>query len=138
MPRAPLDHDAINEHAPIRLSDAARIAFPGGTMSEKGLRKEVARGNLSIFRVAGKDFTTLADVKRMIERCRAPQKESASNSGEKAKARSGSSAKEIGANPQDAALAIAKALKSGSRPTSPLDTSRPGHGAQLMKFPSQT
>jgi hypothetical protein len=60
----------IDENAPIRLEDIIPIAFPFGGISLAGLRKEVARGNLAVERIAGKLFTTLADIKRMREKCR--------------------------------------------------------------------
>ena len=39
-------------------------------MSASGLRREAARGRLVIERIAGKDFTTLANIERMRELCR--------------------------------------------------------------------
>lgn len=62
--------------APLRLRDAARIAFPPDqvtgrpTMTESGLRREAAAGRLTIWRVAGKDFTSLAAIREMLEKCR--------------------------------------------------------------------
>jgi hypothetical protein len=44
---------------PLRLADAAALAFPHGGMTAAGLRKEAAKGRLAIFRIANKDFTTL-------------------------------------------------------------------------------
>ena len=43
--------------APLRLADAAALAFPHGGMTAAGLRKEAAKGRLAIFRIANKDFT---------------------------------------------------------------------------------
>jgi hypothetical protein len=45
--------------APIRLSVAAKLAFPDGSMTASGLRREAARGRLLVERIAGKDYTTL-------------------------------------------------------------------------------
>ena len=56
--------------APLRLSIAAKLAFPDGSMTASGLRREAARGRLRIERIAGKDFTTLDEIKRMRELCR--------------------------------------------------------------------
>jgi hypothetical protein len=39
-------------------------------MTLSGLRKEVARGRLAVEVIAGKQFTTLADIARMRELCR--------------------------------------------------------------------
>jgi hypothetical protein len=48
--------------APLRLDTAAALAFPDGSMTASGLRREAARGRLVIYRVAGKDYTTLAAI----------------------------------------------------------------------------
>jgi hypothetical protein len=69
----------IDEDAPVRLEDIIPIAFPAGGMKLSGLRKEVARGNLAVERIAGKHFTTLADIKRMRELCRNRAKDPASS-----------------------------------------------------------
>ena len=45
---------------PLRLGVAALLAFPDGSMTAPGLRREAARGRLVIERIAGKDYTTLA------------------------------------------------------------------------------
>lgn len=44
-------------------------------MTASGLRREAKRGRLRIWRVAGKDFTTLNAINRMMELCRVPAKE---------------------------------------------------------------
>jgi hypothetical protein len=49
---------------------AAKLAFPDGSMTASGLRREAARGRLHIERVAGKDYITLEAIKRMRELCR--------------------------------------------------------------------
>src|SRR5689334_19124679 len=59
----------ISPNDPIRLSTAAALAFPDGSMTSSGLRKEAMRGRLIIERIAGKDFTTLAHIERMRELC---------------------------------------------------------------------
>jgi hypothetical protein len=62
--------DAIKMDAPLRLDVAAALAFPDGSMTASGLRRESARGRLVIERIAGKDYTTLRDIGRMRELCR--------------------------------------------------------------------
>src|ERR1017187_3144919 len=62
--------DEVKPDTPLRLSVAAAVAFPDGTMTASGLRKEAARGRLVIERIAGKDYTTLANIERMRELCR--------------------------------------------------------------------
>src|SRR5215510_5094008 len=70
--------ETIGMDAPIRLSIAARLAFPDGSMTVSGLRKEAARGRLVIERIAGKDYCTLANIERMRLLCRVEKKVSAS------------------------------------------------------------
>src|ERR1700716_160505 len=77
---------------PLRLSVAAALAFPDGSMTVSGLRREGARGRLAIERVAGKDYTTLAAIEEMRALCRVPQKELASGSVPKSEARTERSA----------------------------------------------
>src|SRR5882724_8217524 len=65
----------VTSDAPLRLSTAAKLAFPDGSMTASGLRREAARGRLRIERIAGKDFTTLDEIKKMRELCRVQAKE---------------------------------------------------------------
>lgn len=60
----------IDRDTPIRLADIIPLAFPHGGMTVSGLRREARRGNLTIIRMAGKDFTTLNHIAEMMERCR--------------------------------------------------------------------
>jgi hypothetical protein len=55
---------------------AAKLAFPDGSMTASGLRREAARGRLRVERIAGKDFTTLDEIKRMRELCASKQRSS--------------------------------------------------------------
>jgi hypothetical protein len=57
---------------PLRLEIAARIAFPDGSMTASGLRREGKRGRLVVERIAGKDFTTLSSIEDMRKLCRLP------------------------------------------------------------------
>ncbi len=66
------DSSQFDPDAPLRLSVAAKLAFPDGSMTASGLRREAARGRLRIERIANKDFVTLAEIKRMRELCRVP------------------------------------------------------------------
>jgi len=52
----------------------AALAFPDGSMTASGLRREAARGHLVVERIAGKDYTTLANIERMRELCRVQAK----------------------------------------------------------------
>jgi hypothetical protein len=60
----------ISEDTPLRLAEAAELAFPGGGMTASGLRRERDRGRLETLFVAGKEFTTLRLIAEMRERCR--------------------------------------------------------------------
>src|SRR5450759_5360223 len=62
--------EKIGSDTPLRLSVAAALAYPDGSMTASGLRREAARGRLVIERTAGKDYTTLANIDRMRELCR--------------------------------------------------------------------
>lgn len=63
-----IEHAEAN--APLRLCVAAQLAFPDGSMTAAGLRKERQRGRLVVERIAGKDYTTLAFIEEMRKRCR--------------------------------------------------------------------
>src|SRR5262245_52283140 len=79
MPAPPLPLSAVLElETPLRLSVAATIAFPDGSMTASGLRRESVRGRLVVERIAGKDYTTLGNIERMRELCRVERGESVS------------------------------------------------------------
>ena len=61
---------AITDRTPLRLDAAAQIAIPDGSISVSALRREAAAGRLTIYRIAGKDYTTLADIEEMKTSCR--------------------------------------------------------------------
>jgi hypothetical protein len=60
----------VSSDTPLRLVIAAALAFPDGSMTASGLRREAAHGRLVVERIAGKDYTTLANIERMRELCR--------------------------------------------------------------------
>jgi hypothetical protein len=60
----------IGDDQPLRLAVAAALAFPDGSMTASGLRREAGRGRLAIERVAGKDYTTLRNIEEMRALCR--------------------------------------------------------------------
>jgi hypothetical protein len=66
--------EKITPDTPLRLEIAATLAFPDGSMTVAGLRREGVRGRLVIERIAGKDYTTLANIERMRELCRVQAK----------------------------------------------------------------
>src|SRR6202042_670094 len=60
----------VGDDTPLRLAVAAALAYPDGSMTASGLRREAVRGRLVIERTAGKDYTTLAAIAEMRNRCR--------------------------------------------------------------------
>lgn len=62
--------DVIGEDTPLRLNVAAALAYPDGSMTTSGLRREATRGRLVIERTAGKDYTTLGAIRQMRDLCR--------------------------------------------------------------------
>src|SRR5215213_9941464 len=66
----PLNGRLIGPNTPLRLKAAAQLAFPDGSMTASGLRREAARNRLAIERIAGKQYTTLSAVDEMRRLCR--------------------------------------------------------------------
>jgi hypothetical protein len=69
-PRRMPARSEVGDNTPLRLAVAAVLAYPDGTMTASGLRREAARGRLVIERTAGKDYTTLAAIEKMRALCR--------------------------------------------------------------------
>src|SRR6516164_7321412 len=59
---------------PLRLDAAARLAFPDGSMNGSALRRLIVSGQLEAELIAGRYYTTLADIERMRGRCRVNRK----------------------------------------------------------------
>jgi hypothetical protein len=72
--------EAVMPNAPLRLDVAAALAFPDGSMTASGLRREAAKGRLAIEQIAGKDYTTLGAISEMRALCRNEAKARASGS----------------------------------------------------------
>ena len=68
----PLDRKDFDRNAPLRLHVAARLAFPDGTITASDLKREAARGRLTIEKISDKEYTTLECVDRMRGLCRLP------------------------------------------------------------------
>lgn len=79
-----VDIDNITPTTPLRLETAARIAFPDGSMTLRGLRREAARGRLAIEVIAGKHYTTLSDIEDMRRLCRVQTKAAGAKSSQRA------------------------------------------------------
>jgi hypothetical protein len=65
----PLQLEDINPDHPILLKEAVRLAFPDGSMTVSGLRKERDRERLVTEMIAGKEYTTLNNIKAMRRLC---------------------------------------------------------------------
>jgi hypothetical protein len=60
----------IDDDTPLLLAEAAKIAWPNGTVSGLTLRNAANRGDLSIERIGRRVYTTMADVREYRGRCR--------------------------------------------------------------------
>lgn len=94
----------VQPNTPLRLHDAVKLAFPAGGMTVSGLRREIARGRLSYEMIAGKQFTTLANIAEMRRLCQTSAKDPDSGNGLQSQdvKHYGSSRMEASASPQDA------------------------------------
>jgi hypothetical protein len=124
--------DEIHPDAPIRLDVAARLAFPDGSMTASGLRRERDKGNLVVERICGKDFTTLEHIEQMRMLCRAEKRDRTSGSQRSAGVKesftpvlSGSSSMVDNKLPQDALRAKLRKRKVSSPSISPANMSLP-------------
>lgn len=98
----------ITDDTPLRLKDAARIAFPEGSgITAATLRAQAKRGNLRIEVICNKHFTTLAAIAEMRMKCVRREPGSISDS------RPGRSAVN-GLSAQDALNRTLEKLKNGS------------------------
>lgn len=61
------------DDTPITLAEACDAVFRG-SMTVATLRAEAARGRLTIFKIGRRQYTTLRDVREMIEQCRVERK----------------------------------------------------------------
>jgi hypothetical protein len=106
----------VREDAPLRLEIAAQIAFPDGTMTASGLRKERNRGRLVTELIAGREYVTLAEISRMRELCRSEAKAPASGQRSDARTRAGRAASPAGISSTDEpSAALASALRTAER-----------------------
>src|SRR5690349_5686223 len=122
----------IGADTPLRLAVAAKIAFPDGSITAAGLRRESSRGRLEIERIAGKDYTTLANIERMRHLCRVERKASDSGFGPNeamgtvtSVEQAGSSSMGANISPQAALRAKLKQQKTSSLTMWPQKTGRP-------------
>lgn len=126
---------------PLRLDEAVRVAFPRGGMTVAGLRRERDAGRLTVMRIAGKEFVTLAAIEAMLEACRcpvAPKVRSSTSEKGRGRKRSGVSATVHASSAQAALLAIVKEQRERLARTSPPSTNPPGANVVSVTFPSRT
>ena len=86
-----VDPTSVAPNTPLRLDIAAKLAFPDGSMTASGLRREIAKGRLTVETIAGKQYTTLANVEEMRGLCRTQPNPPASGSERSEKRSSGTS-----------------------------------------------
>jgi hypothetical protein len=129
-----IDRSAIAPDTPLRLDVAAGIAFPDGSMTRSGLRREIRKGRLESERIAGKQYVTLAGINRMRQQCREDRKAPASTSANDVAVNpSGSYSTERLRSAQAAAQMIANGLKGFSPNISDESTSPKGKIVTLLR-----
>jgi hypothetical protein len=128
--------DEIGPDTPLRLDVAAALAFPDGSITAASLRREHALGHLDIYRIAGKPFTTLADIAKMQALCRVPSSPRVSTSEEpgQTEAPSGSSSTKATNTALARVRAISQRLKRRLPTTSGLEPSP--HSAKVIPIKS--
>ncbi|WP_284209519.1 excisionase [Methylorubrum aminovorans] len=136
----------IARTTPLRLADAAALAFPNGGMTVSGLRRERDRGRLVTEFVAGKEYTTLDAIDRMRKLCRAQPRALVSTSSlpvatpraASSPPLDGSSETAAKCSAQDAAKATLQALIKPSPTTSAPRTGRRETNVVSMRSRSRT
>src|ERR1700752_2203021 len=103
--------DNIDPSTPLRLHIAAKIAFPDGSMTASGLRREGARGRLALERIANKDYTTLEAIRTMRELCRVQTRESDSTDAKRDTVVVGSLTRRSGLSKMEAVISPQDALR---------------------------
>ena len=105
------DVGIITRTTPLRSETAAKLAFPDGSMKLAGLRREVGRGRLAYEVIAGKHYTTLADIDAMRELCRVQAKGLVSTGGRRVEKAESSSSPGIGSSETEAPRSPQAALQ---------------------------
>jgi hypothetical protein len=118
--------ETVAKDTPLRLEVAAGLAFPDGSMSVSALRRLVVAQKLGHEIVAGKYYTTLADIEEMRKSCRVPAKvRTLEKKSDPEGPPCGSSVTETKTLARDAMNLIALELKKHSPNTSSKSTTRP-------------
>ncbi|MGV7034905.1 hypothetical protein [Methylobacterium symbioticum] len=120
------DRSEITDETMLPLGVAVEAAAAHGVavgLTVKALRRAGGHDRLALYRFAGRDHTTLGDIKRMLRECRVQQKVPASTG--KRATKDGSSATPAGLSSGRAAvLETVKRLKERSKNTSRKSTVR--------------
>ena len=119
--RRSLDLHSIEDNTMLRLSVAAELLFPDGSITTNTLRSEARAGRLTTWRIANRDYTTKAAVEGMIEKCRNQSSHQLSSSelqDQERKRPTGSFMITERKSAQAAAKASARRLRSNSQNTS--------------------
>lgn len=130
----------LSTNAPLSLDEAARVLLRG-LVKASTLRAAIGRGELQAEFTGKRYITTPADIEAWRKLCRDRARERGCISGAQGEPQAqpnGSSETEQSRLALDAAKAIAKALKGGSRTTSPKNTGRPEASVHYLKRGSQT
>jgi hypothetical protein len=131
---AEIDLSAIGPDTPLRLEVAARIAYPDGSMTKSGLRREIARGRLECERTVNRQYVTLAGIQRMRAKCRETPKVPASTFANDVAAKPCTSfSTEKTKSALAAAEMVAQALKKPSPTTSEKSISQTGSVVTLQR-----
>lgn len=123
MTRRPSDitQAEVDEDSPITLKRACEVEF-AGALTVSSLRAEWKRGNLEVYRIGKRQFTTLRKIREMRERCLDAPKGRGSISTRNGN--NGLSEMDRISSARVALSETAKALKSGSQNTSRQSTAR--------------
>src|SRR5207245_637956 len=121
-----IDLSRITPDTPLRLAVAAVVAYPDGSMTAHGLRREASNGRLVLELTAGKHYTTLNAIVRMRELCQSRERGRGSGCdapdatpvGGSPSGRSGPSETEAGKRAQAATHTIVQTLSEKLRSTS--------------------
>ena len=131
--KAPQIPDNVTSDTMLRLAAAGALGFPEGSMSAGALRRQARAGRLAIYRIAGKDYTTLNDIEGMKTACRVhPRDHDLLSSKPKAEPPSGTSGTASAPSAQAALKATAQRLRKNLPSTSPASTTpRPAAAAVI-------
>lgn len=118
-----ISRENVEPDTPLTLESAATIAFPDGSVSGRTLAYYGRKGELKVWKIGRRSFTTLRSIEELNERCRERNSRPASCSATVMAGNHGGSSKMEQPN---AALVAAKAtlqqLKKSSQPTSSKNT----------------